>query len=48
MYVISACTLWILQNDLYVRPVYDKYILMVDYRTHEEWYNEVENAVELQ
>ena len=44
---IDSATLWKLEED-YVSPVDDKYKLKIYYKSHEHWYTEVENPVELQ
>lgn len=43
---IAIGTLWILE-DKYVHPVDEKHNLHVYYKSHEHWYDEVENPVEL-
>ena len=43
---IAVSTLWILE-DKYVRPIDKKHNLLVYYKSHEYWYDEVENPVEL-
>jgi len=43
---IAVNTLWKLKGN-YVNPVDEKYKLKIFYVSHEHWYTEVENPVEL-
>jgi hypothetical protein len=44
---IAVNTLWKLEDE-YVVPVDKKHKFMVYYKSHEHWYTEVENPIELQ
>ena len=43
---IKTGTLWILKGK-YIEPVDEKYKLVVSYNTHEHWFSEVENPIEI-